>query len=263
MTIKELQGFGKNWGKVYGGYFSGKKALNAFVKDIRKILKKLPANCKVLYVCSGTGLLGEYICNYLRAIGKNPSLTIVDVSQEQLKENRNSNTRKINRDVRYLQLGEKFDLIIMRSSLHYFPSAELQVRILKQIVKHLKSRGFFVNQCVVFSSMKERNLANHCRPLKMGKRRFLCTADVPILYTKAGLAIKLIGHAPPILITSRHHVERYGLLRSEVSEIIQAISKVPAALRPNIKITRTGYLFCEEFPIYVAQLWRRNKAIFP
>lgn len=244
---------GKQWAEVYGNYFSDKRNLKAFVKASKIFLKQLPKNYKVLYVCSGTGLLGEYVCNYLRKIGKKPALTIVDASLKQLKENKNPHTRKIVGDALYLQLGEKFDLVIMRSALHYFPSAKLQVKVLKHIARHLAPRGVFINQCVTLSSEKERDLANKCRPLKMGKRRFLSPADIRPIYTRAGLTVKLIGYAPPIVITSQYHVERYGLLQRDVRQIMRLIARVPESLRPNVKLTKVGYLFYEEFPIYASR----------
>ncbi|MEW5955363.1 MAG: class I SAM-dependent methyltransferase [Candidatus Micrarchaeota archaeon] len=143
---------GKAWGRVYSKYFSDRRVLDSFVGACSSIAAKLPSEPTVLYVCSGTGLLGGYLSEYLRRKGFAPRLTLVDASAKQLRENKNRTTEKIAADLLNLRLGRKFDLIIMRSSLDYFPSANEQVKALSFA---LETKRFF-RQPVLFAFNEER-----------------------------------------------------------------------------------------------------------
>ena len=188
-------------------------------------------------------------------MGKNPSLTLVEASKEQLDQNANPATRKIHADALLLNLREKFDLVIMRSSLDYFPSREMQVRLLKRIAAHLKHRGVFVNQCASLPTVEQRDLANriYAASDKIGRRHFQADAEVKKLYAEAGFAARFLGHAPRLQITHRDHVQRYGLKPVEVVGIKEIIRGVPQGKRPLIKEKRAGYEMSFTFPIYAAR----------
>lgn len=244
---------GKSWNRVYGNYFSNLKVIHLFIASSAPLLRRLPLNTSVLYLCGGTGLLGEAFCAYLKHIGKNPSLTLVDASPEQLRQNRNQRTRKIKQDVLFLDLGEKFDVVLMRSSLDYFPRKGLQVQVLKRVARHLKPGGIFLNQSAAFPSIAERNLADtiYASNAKIGKRHFQCPPEISGLYRKAGLRVKLIGHAPILKLNEEDHRKRYGLTNSEVEKIRQIIKNQPRT--KAIKITKKGYEINCSFPIYAAR----------
>src|SRR3989344_8069421 len=147
---KDKNVLGKEWLSTYGGYFSDKENIELFINAVRPILpdKKLD----ILYVMSASGLLGEKL---IETLGKG-SLTIVDVSREHLDENKNPKTRKIHGDVLELDLEEMFDVVIMRSSMDYFSSKFLQVKLLEVIKKHLKPDGIFINQPAYIADVEER-----------------------------------------------------------------------------------------------------------
>ncbi len=245
---------GRNWSRVYGNYFSDERVLRSFVDLSSRHLEALPKKPKILYVCSGTGLLGERVVEHLRKRGKMPSLTIVDASEAQLSQNTNPATHKVLGDLLRLHLHEKFDLVIMRSSLDYFHTPALQVAALKRVKAHMANGGIFINQCAALPTLAERNLANaiYSANPKIGKRHFQ-SIDLPALYTRAGLDVEKLGAAPQLFLSSSDHVLRYGLSLDEVAKIQRLIASTPAAKRPSIKIASKSYKLTFDFPIYVAR----------
>jgi len=249
---------GREWKNVYGGYFSDERVINSFLRACEPLVEKLPREPSILYVCSGTGLLGERLCAFLRKRGFAPRLTLVDSSEKQLRQNMNPRTEKIVGDLLRLRLGgRKFDLIIMRSSLDYFYSPSLQRRALKRVASLLKLGGVFVNQCCCFPTLKERALACRMRLLssKIGRRLFHWPPELPLLYRAAGFEeLRKIGEAPPLRLTEKDHVARYGVTREEIAKIRCLIRRVSKGRFRNVRVTQSGYETLEYFPIYAACL---------
>ena len=250
---------GKEWGKVYGGYFSDEKAIASFLDALKTQhwkLGKLPSTPKILYLASGNGLLGEHVARHLEESGfGQPQLTIADASNEHLKQNENPQTRKVLADALDLQLNEKFDLIIMRSSLDYQPTPALQIQMLKRVAAHLKPGGIFINQAASFETQEERDLADaiYKTTPKIGDRHFQWKGDLPELHEAAGLtAPQQIGEAPVLALTHEDHVARYGITPKDVKRIQGLIREIPAENRKAIKTTKNGYEVDCRFPIYAA-----------
>ncbi len=247
---------GAAWLSTYNRYFSDERVFDAFIHAARPVLEKLPGRPRILYAGSASGELGERIANFLRERGKKPELTLVDVSREHLALNTNPSTRRILRDVLDLDLSEKFDLAIMRSTLDYFPTPDLQVAVLKRIHKHLAPGGVFLNQATSLPSKTERDLANavYATTPKIGRRHFQWKGDLPFLYRKAGFEnFTHVGEAPSLTITNQEHAERYRVSKKEIAKIRRVISSVRAARRPNLHLTREGYRMRWVFPIYAAR----------
>ncbi|OIO24147.1 hypothetical protein AUJ65_01985 [Candidatus Micrarchaeota archaeon CG1_02_51_15] len=253
--LRDKRVAGRNWRKVYGGYFSNNRVFSAFVTACRSLFAKLPRNPAVLYVCSGNGDLGERLYLRLRQKGFRSSLTLVDASAEQLRENKNAAAEKIVADVLGLRLDRKFDLVIMRSSLDYFPSAAEQVKALKRVALHLKPRGFFVNQCASLRTLEERRVADlvYSSSPKIGRWHFQWKGDLASVYLRAGFSTpKEIGEAPALRLSEKDHAARYAITEKEVSKIRGIIEG--AQKTRGVRVTRSGYAMTFGFPIYCARL---------
>ncbi|MCC7004483.1 class I SAM-dependent methyltransferase, partial [Candidatus Nomurabacteria bacterium] len=197
---------GKQWLSTYGNYFSSEENILNFIQAVAPFVgtKKLD----ILYVASASGLLGEKVVQHFGG-----NLTIIDVSQKHLDENKNPKTTKICEDLLNMNLNKKFDLIIMRSSLDYFPSKSLQIKVLKIIRRHLRDGGMFVNQPAYIPDLKERDI--FCKiynsSSKIGKRYFQ-SDDIVHLYKSAGFAFfRKISNGKELNITEKDHVERYEI----------------------------------------------------
>lgn len=244
---------GKNWNKTYKGYFSDPKVLDVFANVILKL--NIPKNkvLNILYVCSGTGLLGEYVCSKLQAKGYETKLTLLESSKDQLQQNKNKKTKKICIDLLEFKSKTKYDLIIMRSSLDYFSKLNSQVKALKIIKGLMKTNALFVNQCAAFPTIIERNLADkiYASNNKIGKRHFQSNEDISEIYGKSGFKnIKLIKNAPIMKLTEKEHIERYKITKKEVIKIQNHIISLKSKNRPNIDKTKSGYRMNFNFPIY-------------
>lgn len=238
---------GKEWLSTYGNWFSDEDNIKAFIDAVKPILPDCELD--ILYVASASGLLGESL---LKSIGKG-NLTIVDISDKHLNENHNSKTKKICVDLLEMNLGKKFDLIIMRSALDYFPSSELQVKVLKIIREHLKDGGIFVNQPAYISDLKQRDVISllYNSIDKIGKRLFQ-SVDMPLLYEQAGFSLpEKLGESKDMILTEQEHVERYRLDENDIKYAQDILGKSNGS---NIKITDHGYNLRFEFPIFVSHL---------
>ena len=237
---------GKEWFTTYGGWFSDEENAKRFTKAVKHYIQN--KNPDILYVASASGWLGEKL---LADLGGG-TLTIVDISEKHLNENKNPNTKKIRADLLKLNLKKKFDVIMMRSSLDYFPSAPLQIKVLKIIKNHLKSNGIFVNQPAYIPNKRSRDIisAIYNSINKIGKR-FFQSADLKEIYYKAGFKKpQKIGESKVMRITEKDHRGRYGLTSKEIKKIQERIGNSPS----HARITKEGYMLTFEFPIFISKL---------
>ena len=237
---------GKDWLSTYGNWFSDEENIQLFINTVKPILPD--GELDILYAASASGLLGEEL---IKSLGRG-RLTLVDISEKHLSENHNPNTVKICADLLEMDLGKKFDVILVRSSLDYFPSRSLQVKVLKIIRNHLKESSVFINQPAYISDIEQRNIIRNIYNTndKIGNR-FFQSSDLASIYDEAGLSDpEKIGHGKEMNLTEQDHVERYGL----VIEDIKSIQTMLKDSKSNIQITKDGYNLKFEFPIFLARL---------
>lgn len=242
--IKDKNVLGRNWKRTYNDYFSDQENIDNFVKSIKPFLPNKELD--ILYVASASGLLGESL---IKELGRG-RLTLVDISKKHLLENKNKNTKKVLEDLLILDMNKKFDLIIMRSSLDYFPSAGLQIKILKIINRHLKTAGLFVNQPAYISSLRARDIISdiYTKIEKIGDRYFQ-SKDLKDLYKAAGYTeFKIIGIGKNLELTEQDHEKRYMINKND---ILRIQSMIPFECS-SVKITESGYWLNFEFPIFLA-----------
>ena len=243
---KDKNVLGKDWLVTYGGYFSDEQNIKLFIKLIKPYLPKRKLD--ILYVASASGLLGEKLIKNL----KQGQLTIVDISQKHLDENKNPKTIKICADLLKMKLGKKFDLIIMRSSLDYFPTKKLQVKILQIISHHLKANGLFINQPAYIPNILDRDVISDAYTLspKIGDR-FFQSLDINEIYMNAGFSIpKMIGKGKQLVLSEKDHIKRYKLKDSDIRSIKRILSKATQ----YASVTKDGYQLKFDFPIFLTTL---------
>ena len=248
---KDKKVLGKNWTLTYNGFFGNEKNLEEYAKIIIPYFsgrKKV----KILYPCSASGLLGEKIAEKLKEHHIGTELTLVDISKEHLSENKNSNTRKICGDFLETKLDEKFDLIIMRSSLDYFPEKEAQVEVLRKIAGMLNEGGLFFNQPASARSPDAVKAADEVynSTKKIGQRHFQYEKELYAQYEEAGLTAEKISEGPELVVTEKEHLERYGITEKDIKQAQEIIKKRNAI---GIETTKRGYTMRFFFPIYVAR----------
>ena len=243
---KDKRVLGKPWLSTYGSYFSDPENIQLFVDAAKS---RLPdRELDILYVASASGLLGEAL---IHALGKG-TLTIVDISQKHLNENTNSHTTKICADLLEMDLAQQFDVVIMRSSLDYFPSRKLQVNVLQIIKKHMKRDGIFINQPAYISNSNDCDLMSRAYNSndKIGKRLFQ-SKDIGSIYVEAGFSIpEVIGQGKILQVNEQDHIDRYGITTQEIHRI-QDILK---SCKTYATVTESGYTMKFEFPIFLATL---------
>ena len=248
---KDKKVLGKNWKKTYHGFFGNKKNMQNFATTLLPFIprKKL---LNILYVASASGELGEILVKKLIKKGHKVKFTITDVSKKHLLENKNKNTKKIWGDLLKLNLKEKYDIIIMRSSLDYFPTKKIQIKVLKKLRNWLSEKGILINQACLLENKTDRDIADkvYSSNNKIGKRHFHCPEEITLLYKKTGLNLKKIGKGSVLLLTENDHIERYNLNKKDI-ENAQKIIK--SRKTKTIFATKNGYNIKFIFPIYLSK----------
>jgi len=243
---KDKKVLGKDWLLTYGSYFADEGNINLFIEAVKPCLPN--GDISILYAASASGLLGEKL---IENLGRG-QLTIVDISQKHLNENKNPNTTKVCLDLLEMNLEKQFDVIIMRSSLDYFPTKELQIEVLKIIRKHLKPAGIFINQPAFISNITERDLISEAynRVNKIGNRLFQ-SDDLADLYLAAGFSVpEKIGEGKIMCLTEKDHVTRYDINQEEIRLIQDGLR--PA--KDDARVTDLGYEMDFHFPIFLAKV---------
>jgi len=255
--LRDRHVLGKGWNGTYGGYFSDLTIANRFVDAaVPHFFKKGNKNIDIVYACAGNGFLGEVFCQRLQELGANPSLTLIEASKEHLAQNANSKTHKINADLLEVKLARQFDVAIMRSSLDYFPTNQLQREALRCIARHLKPGGVLFNQCAALGTARERNLVDKCYGAtisKIGKRHFQCDADISKIYYATGFGeVQKIGSAKNLVLTHEDYAKRYKIGAKDIATI-RKIIRSAAFKHPNVRLTQKGYMITFHYPIYAAR----------
>ena len=236
---------GKEWLATYRNYFSDKENIRSFIEALKP--HSPGGELDILYVASASGLLGERLID---ALGKG-KLTLVDISSKHLRENKNPMTKKICADLLEMDLCKKFDLVMMRSSLDYFPSMALQIQVLKVIRDHLKPEGLFVNQPAYLGSIEERKtMSNLYNSLNKVGNRFFQSTDLSEIYAAAGFTKpEKIGEGKVMNLTEQDHIKRYEFSDDDV-KTIQGLIK---GGMKSARVTKTGYNLRFEFPIFLSR----------
>ncbi len=135
--------------KVFGGYFSDSKNIEDFIKiGIIPILPNLKKQrvVRVADFGGGAGNLARGVKKFLEKHFEKVEFIIVDANPDYLKQARGKGLSTINANLLEHCEKNKYNLIIQRAVLHYNESNKKQEKILENIRKSLKKRGFFVSQ---------------------------------------------------------------------------------------------------------------------
>ena len=240
---------GEKWFETYNGWFADPENMRIFTSSVMRsgLLPQRPL--EILYIGSASGVLGEEL---VRALGSG-HLTLVDISQKHLELNTNPETTKLLLDVVNMDLRMKFDVIMMRSFLDYFPSRKKQIAVLGTVKKHLASGGVFINQPAYISDHEARNLISqaYCSVPSVGQRLFQ-SGDLSRLYSRAGLGLPIrYGEGKLMRITEKDHISRYGITPSDVA----TIQSIVAGTEHFANVTEDGYILTFEFPIFMTPYW--------
>ena len=134
-----------NMDNVYGGFFSSPEPIKRFIEiGIKPIVDQLPDSMSYGDFGGGTGIVTRVVAGYLLAKGKKVRVQVIDANQSYLEK-----AKALGLEARLQDLNEKidesFDLITMRSVLHY-NSAEQQRSIVRNVWESLNHGGYFVHQ---------------------------------------------------------------------------------------------------------------------
>ena len=241
---KDGRVLGKKWFQTYGGWFSDYENMQIFTDSVTQTNLLPNRKLEILYVGSASGALGEEL---IRTLGQG-HLTLVDISQKHLALNTNPFTTKLCMDVLEMDLRKKFDVVMMRSFLDYFPSAAEQIQVLRIVRNHMRHDGVFINQPAFIPDTNARSIISraYCSIPNIGRRWFQ-SWDIDDLYAEAEFNPTLkYGSGKRMRITEQDHIDRYAITPSDVV----AIQSIVKDAKPFAEITEKGYALTFEFPIF-------------
>lgn len=201
-------------GKVFGGYFSNPVNAQAFVDlGITPIIKDLPKSIKYSDFGGGDGYLTKFVADYLKKHGRRVNALVIDANSDYLKQAKKRGLKVKLANLQDIKV-KNFDLITMRSVLHYQTSEE-QLKIMKKVYKNLKKGGYLIHQLSTGNSanVRLRNLIKNRLLGLIGEgepyewitvKKYIC-----LLKLSGFKWIKPVGYAPPGRWALEEQFERY------------------------------------------------------
>jgi|GEM_PF-2363681 len=257
---------GKNWGKVYEGYFERTDIADHVAIACDEILDEIPRDrtVQILEIGSGTGTVGERLSKHLEDSGVNPRLIIADKIRAQVEANENPGTAKAVFDNKKMPLRDEcVDMVVARSVTHYEPTLEQEELVIDEVKRILRAGGFFVDQAVTMATDEEANLIVNIHLLVNKPMDIQSKEKVTEMLSQTFDEIKVSSDLPPALHSgTKGFLDRYNIRPEEAGELVrkirQLIESVPEELRPNFHTTTDGFEYDVPYTIYLCR--KGNKA---
>jgi SAM-dependent methyltransferase len=189
----------------------------------------------------GDGFLALKIKEYLEKSGKEVSSVIIDGNPNYLKDAAKKGLVTLEAALENVELTN-FDLIIMRSVLHY-NSRGVQKKILQKLLHALKPKGIFIHQ---MSSGDQYNthlrnalsqLPSLGRTHHKGAINFITIEDYLTICKKINLPTKLIGFAPGDCWTPEELFDRFNPDLKELKKRDRFLQEAKALIEHYKKTT--------------------------
>ena len=224
----------KTWQAYSDAYFGKIEPIeqlwSVFSKQKINFLKKIA----VADLGGAEGKVGEFFKEKLSK-DHEVKLYLVEIINQLLEKNHNKATIKINEDLKKFVKKDSFDLLIMRSILHYFPKEE-QLQVLRNAYNSLKSGGYLLIQAFIQeqSDLELFLKFNHYvkRDLQM-----LSKGEVIDLFKRTGFSkIKELGSLPTWNLSSKAFQQRYNLTNVEIENLRKIIENSPLSKRKGFTV---------------------------
>jgi len=229
----------KAWSAYNKSYFGKIKPLQELWRSFEKERIMLPKKINIADWGGADGKVGEF---FKQKLIKNHevNLYIVDILKKVLDKNKNKETIKINQDIRQFIQKEKFDLIIMRSVLHYFNKRDKKI-ILKNIYNSLKTNSYFLVQMFI-QNLEDLELFYKLNKFVGRNLQLSNKKELNLLFKEAGFSqVKNLGNLKTWDLSSKVFQKRYNLTNKQLEKIREIIQKTPLTKRKGFTLTTKGF----------------------
>ena len=220
------------------------KLAYAFFENVQKDPIKVK---KIIELGSAEGLFGNYFKKRLISIGGDPSLTLVDAIPEHLAANKDPQVQKICTDLLDFEASEAYDLVLIRSVLHYF-SKEAQQKIIEKIANLLSPGGVVLVQCFI---QEDINKDIYKKLNEINKKKFclLGQEDLRNMFKNSGLSLP----ADPLDLPGWEYqitVDQNDARSQKFTSAIKIIASFNAAQRKNFTLYKNEIRYMAPYKIF-------------
>lgn len=246
-VTQDQRTYGK-WSLFNQEYFANPKIMSEFCEFVKQALKSTSGEINMLDLGSADGVLGEFVAKELRK-NREVSLTLLDIVPEHLSANSNPATKKIAMSVLDWEETDKYDLIIVRSLLHYFPKSD-QLKIIKKIKQALTKTGVAVVAAFIQKPQSVKLFLELNKTI--GKKlQLMNVAELEELFEIAKAKFTFLGNATTWACSSENLKARYNLSKKELDALKDKISKEPGFEEKEFTIKGDKFTVPVPFKIYL------------
>ena len=215
---------GPRWHTVHDGYFASRDVARPFIEAVRRAAIEGPPDT-IADLGGGTG----FVLRELSAgLAPGVRLVNVDLSAKQLAEADAPRVQRLRLAAdrvtrRDLGVGDGRLLIIMRSLLHYAGSEGLRP-LLAHLARQLVPGEALVHQSACFAREEDARCLNLLYQRMRTEKWYPTVRQLQAELQAAGLAVREVAPAPPLVLTSADLAERYGLAPREVEAIREELA---------------------------------------
>lgn len=204
-----IKSTGDNWNNAYGGYFFDKAPLDSLWSIIKPFIVSNKKSISVIELGSANANLCHFLVGKIKAIYDHVEAYAVDVQPESINSINKNEVNKIVADIRYWSSELLFDLIFMRSVLHY-NNLEDQVVILNNIFNVMSKDSIFFHQ-LLSGDDQTLNLYHKIQKEVFG-RSVLVINEEKYLETARSIfsETEKIGDCLPISISAKDMLDRFS-----------------------------------------------------
>lgn len=253
--MTEYKGEGQKLLDSYS-WFKNEKVIKEFLYSIDEIADFLPEEIEMLGIGSGVGILDYAVKKHLEAVHKKKvKLTIADKQVNDIIKSEGVTILEVdNKDL--LFPDNKFDLVITRSVIHYEKNKENLEKVLSEIHRVLKSKGYFVNEALAFKSRDEMRLLTDIHALILKYVNLETVDEMIASHRKIFEKVELAQTQPtePLSTERKFFVQRYELSDDVIpNQIIGMIEEYDGKNIPNIWVKEQDFGWSLHYTSVISQ----------
>lgn len=217
---------GEQWNHVYGGYFSNTAPLEKFWEIVEPSISINKEKVSMIELGSANANLCEFITNKIKDKVPEVESFAVDAQKEYLEAGDKNTIKKIIGDITQWNPETFFDIVLMRSVLHY-NNLDNQILILKNISNAMQENSIFLNQ-LLSGDEATISLYEKIQSSVFGRNVLLLDEEKYLEITKEIFKeVKKVGDCIPIKISAKDMLDRFSqneIQRKENWEKLQKVS---------------------------------------
>lgn len=239
----------ETWDVYYKAYFGKVEPMQELYSLLEKEKLNFPKEIILADLGGADGSLGEFFKRKMLKSHK-VKLYVVEIIRKLLDKNKNKDTIKINEDLKKFIKKDSFDLILMRSVLHYFSKSE-QLQVLKNVRESLKFEGYILIQTFIPDN-SDLELFLKLNNYVKRNLQLLNKEKIIILFREAGFSeIKDLGDISTWNLSSKDFQKRYRLTGGQINYLNEIVEKTHSNLKKGFKPTKNDFTIPIPYQVFL------------